>query len=88
MYGCERLILSKTHIHKLLYLHVLQLLLCILTVFIQLYHTFERLFSLLVLLKHKCVMYYLPVNSEDKVASPFTSNTTGNLTQYKSQSPY
>jgi len=81
MYGCERLILCKTHIHKLLYLHVLQFLLCVLAVFIQLYHTFERLFSLLVLLKHKSVMYYLPINSEDKVASPFTSNSTDNLTE-------
>jgi hypothetical protein len=56
-------------------------LLCVLAVFIQLYHTFERLFSLLVLLKYKFVMYHLPINSEDKVASPFKSNTTGNLTE-------
>jgi hypothetical protein len=71
MYGCECLILCKTHLHKLLYLHILQFLLCVLAVFVQLYHTFECLFSLLVLLKHKSVMYYLPINSEDKVASPF-----------------
>lgn len=79
MYGCERLILCKTHIHKLLYLHVLQLLLCVLAVFVQLYHTFKCLFSLLVLLKHKSAMYYLHSNSEHKVASPFISNTTDNL---------
>jgi hypothetical protein len=81
MYGRERLILCKTHLHKLLNLHVLQFLLCVFTVLIQLDHTFERLFSLLVLLKHKSVMYCLPNNSEDKVASPFISNNTGNLTE-------
>ena len=81
MYGCKRLILCKTHIHKLLYLHVLQFLLCVLTVFIQLYHTFESLFSLLVLLKHKPVTYYLPINSADKFTSPSISNTTHNLTE-------
>jgi hypothetical protein len=56
-------------------------LLCVLAVFVQLYHTFECLFSLLILLKHKSVMYYLPINSDDKVASPFISNTTDNLTE-------
>jgi hypothetical protein len=54
-------------------------LLCILAVLIQLDHTFERLFSLLVLLKHTSAMYYLPSSIEDRVASPFISNTTANL---------
>lgn len=67
MYGCKRLILCKAHLHKLLDLHILQLLLCILTILIQLNNTFKCLFCLLVLLEHKSTMHYFPNKGEGVV---------------------